>query len=110
MLKSVAALVSLAIASFGLSQADIEMFRDTSYEVAAHASIRGVFQSASAESALGGVPFARALSEAVTSAADESGALSAEGHTLTWRFEDACFSATFPDELTWVAPSECSAP
>lgn len=110
MIKSVAALVSLAIASFGLSQADIEMFRDTSYEVSAHASIRGVFQVASAESALAGVPFARALEEAVSSAADDTGALSAEGFTLTWRFEDACFTATFPDELTWVVPSECSAP
>jgi hypothetical protein len=110
MLKSVAAVVSLGVASFGVSQADIDMFRDTSYEVAAHASIRGVFQSASADSALGGVPFDEALLNAVSSAVDETGSLSANGQTLTWRFDDVCFDATFPDELTWVAPSECSAP
>jgi hypothetical protein len=110
MIKTISAIAASVALGAGLTQVDIDALRDSAAESSAHASIRAVFTVAAAEAALGGVPFDLALEQTADAAEDKRGTLSSEGTSLFWRLGDYCFVSDFPDELTWVAPSECSAP
>lgn len=106
MMKSIAALTVVAVSSFGVSQADIDLLVGSASEVSAVTSIRSVFQVAAAESALAGRPFEEALAFAVESTG--SPLLSADGLTVRWEDGARCFESTFVSDLDWEAPQPCS--
>lgn len=107
MFKSLAALSAVAVTSFGVSQADLDLLVGAASEVSATASIRAVFQVAAADTLLAGVPFEDALAAAVAST--DSAAMSNEGSTVRWRNGALCFESTFVDPLVWDEPDPCLA-
>lgn len=85
---------SLLTASLITAEEALDAMLPDVQKLSAESSIEGVFNAAQASSWLSGISLEQALQDTVATAQDKEGALSVSGETITWSFNDACYTGS----------------